>query len=59
MKIEEQRKINEVKEKMLLEQNEMQAKHNQDKKDSTEKNDHKNQELTQKIMDQASLIQTL
>ena len=34
MKIEEQKKINEVKEKMLLEQSEMQARYESEKRDT-------------------------
>lgn len=37
MKIEEQKKINEVKEKMLVEQSEMQARNDHEKKESTQR----------------------
>ena len=39
MKIEEQKKINDVKEKMLVEQSEMQARNDQEKKDYNQKSE--------------------
>jgi len=50
MKIEEQKKINEVKEKMLLEQSEMQARNDADKKESNMKSENQINDLQEKVM---------
>jgi len=52
MKIEEQKKINEVKEKMLVEQSEMQARNDADKKDNSLRADQNNREMQEKILQQ-------
>ena len=59
MKIEEQKKINDVKEKMLLEQSEMQARNDADKKDYNMKSENQISELQEKVMQQADQIQSL
>jgi hypothetical protein len=45
MKIEEQKKVNEVKEKMLVEQSEMQARNEAELKDNTLRADQSNREM--------------
>jgi len=50
MKIEEQKKINDVKEKMLLEQSEMQARNDADKKESNMKSENQINDLQEKVM---------
>ena len=50
MKIEEQKKINEVKEKMLVEQSEMQARNEAEIKDSTIRAEKTSKELQEKIL---------
>ena len=45
MKIEEQKKINEVKEKMLVEQSEMQARNEAEMKDNTLRADQSSREM--------------
>ena len=59
MKIEEQKKLNEVKEKMLLEQSEMQARNDADKKETNLKSENQIKELQEKVMQQADHIQSL
>ena len=50
MKIEEQKKINEVKEKMLVEQSEMQARNDHEKKDHTTRSELQIKELQDKLL---------
>lgn len=66
MKIEEQKKVNEVKEKMLVEQSEMQARNELEKKDEkqianvqTLKFEDQIEELQKKILEQADKIQSI
>ena len=59
MKIEEQKRINEVKEKMLVEQQEMQARNNAEKQDESHRSNLSLQESQQKVLEQADLIQKL
>lgn len=50
LKIEEQKKINEVKEKMLVEQSEMQARNDRDKKETVSRLERQALEHQEKIM---------
>lgn len=59
MKIEEQKKINEVKEKMLVEQSEMQARNEAELKDNTLRADQSSREMQEKILSQTEQISAL
>lgn len=50
MKIEEQKKVNEVKEKMLVEQSEMQARNDHEKKDHSTRSELQIKELQDKLL---------
>ena len=59
MKIEEQKKVNEVKEKMLVEQSEMQARNDGEKKDHITKSQTQINDLQEKLMKHTDLTQEL
>lgn len=59
MKIQEQQKTNEVKEKMLLEQSEMQARNDAEKKDTQQRAQQTISELQEKILSMSELVSSL
>lgn len=59
MKIEEQKKVNDVKEKMLVEQSEMQARNDGEKKEHIGKAQAQISDLQDKLTKQTELVQQL
>ena len=59
MKIEEQKKVNEVKEKMLVEQSEMQARNDHEKKEYNNKSENQVKDLQDKVMQLSDLTTQL